>query len=207
MAVIDHLVYAVPDLDASVDWLELTTGVRPAIGGSHPNRGTRNALASFGESYLELIGPDPRQPEPEAGRPFGVTTDMEPTLVTYAVRPDRGETIESLAAAAAYSGSDPGDIITMSRTPPRGDKLTWRLTAPLLTHDGVIPFLIDWDDTTHPSDSAPPGLRLERLESSTADVDTVRSVLTALDLDLPVTPGDSGLTATITTPQGTLLLS
>jgi catechol 2,3-dioxygenase-like lactoylglutathione lyase family enzyme len=207
MAVIDHLVYAVPDLDASIDWFELTTGVRPAIGGSHPNRGTRNALASFGESYLEIIGPDPRQPEPESGRPFGVVLDMEPRLVTFAVRPGRGETIESLAAAAAYSGSDPGDIVSMNRTPPGGDTLRWRLTLPPLTHDGVIPFLIDWGDTTHPADTAPSGLRLERLEGATADIATVRSVLTALDIDVPITSGAGGLTATIATPQGTLVLS
>jgi catechol 2,3-dioxygenase-like lactoylglutathione lyase family enzyme len=207
MAVIDHLVYAVPDLDDSIEWFESTTGVRPAIGGAHPNMGTHNALVSFGDSYLEIVAPDFDQPEPQSPRPFGVSPDMAPDLVTFAVRPGRGETIESLVAAAKYCGGDPGAIVDMSRTPPDGDTLTWRLTYPMLRHDGVIPFLIDWGESPHPSASAPGGLRLERLDGATTDVESVQSVLGAIDLDLPVALGTGGLTALITTPHGPIVLT
>lgn len=206
MAVIDHLVYAVSDLDASSDWFELTTGVRPAIGGAHPGMGTHNALVSFGSSYLEIIAPDPEQPNPADGRPFGVTLDMEPQLVTYAVRPGAGETIESLVAAATYCGSDPGKILDMSRTPPGGATLAWRLTYPLMQHHGLIPFLIDWGTTDHPSRSAPGGLELQTLEGATPEADVVAKVLTAIDLDVRVASGVGGLTATIKTPNGLLTL-
>lgn len=206
MAVIDHLVYAVPDLGASIDWFELTTGVRPAIGGAHPGMGTHNALVSFGDSYLEIIAPDPDQPEPPDGRPFGVAVDMEPQLVTYAVRPGTGETIESLVAAAAYSGSDPGEILDMSRTAPGGTTLSWRLTFPLMQHHGLIPFLIDWGTTDHPSTTAPAGLELQTLQGATLDVDLVVKVLGAIDLGLPITTGDGGLSAAIGTPNGPLTL-
>jgi len=57
---VDHLVYAVPDLDAAVSDLERRLGVRAAPGGQHPGRGTSNALIAPGpDSYLALPAPDP----------------------------------------------------------------------------------------------------------------------------------------------------
>ena len=41
---IDHLVYAVPDLAAAVAEAEERFGVRPQAGGQHIGLGTRNAL-------------------------------------------------------------------------------------------------------------------------------------------------------------------
>ena len=41
---LDHLVYATPDLDASVEELAERFGADPVPGGAHPGWGTRNAL-------------------------------------------------------------------------------------------------------------------------------------------------------------------
>src|SRR5437870_7643443 len=83
---LDHLVYAVPDVDEASDWLSRTTGVRPVPGGRHLGLGSRNALASLGDgAYLELVGPDPDQDVDLAAHPFGLAGLTEPRLVTWAV--------------------------------------------------------------------------------------------------------------------------
>jgi Glyoxalase-like domain len=203
---LDHLVYAVPDLDAATRAFAAATGVAPAEGGRHVGRGTRNVLVGFGAtSYLEIIGPDPDNPaDPGAAVPFGLDTPGLPRLVTWAVHP---ADLAAAAAASAAAGADLGGIWPLSRRTPAGTLLWWRLAsthpAPL---DGVIPFLIDWGATPHPAAELP-RVALRGLRATHPDPDAVAAVLNALHVRLPVEPGPPGLTALLDTPRGPVVLS
>ena len=216
MAVIDHLVFAVPDLASAIDWFEEATGVRPAIGGSHDGLGTRNALVSFGECYLELIAPDPGQTDPPASglpRPFGLDDVLTPggegtALVGFAVRPADGETIDDLADRMADAGHDPGQVVEMSRLTPAGDRLAWRLTLP---SERTLPFIIDWGDTPKPHTTQPGGVELTDFAIVHPRPFDVLGIVAALGLDITVTATESneeraGLRATVTSDTGDLHL-
>src|SRR5690349_1247131 len=85
LARVDHLVYAVPDVDAAVAALAERLGVRASPGGAHPGRGTRNALLALGDrAYLEIVGPDASQPAPARPRWLGVDDARVPRLTAWA---------------------------------------------------------------------------------------------------------------------------
>ncbi|SMD23885.1 VOC family protein [Kibdelosporangium aridum] len=193
---LDHLVYAVPDLALAGD-----LGIDLSEGGRHIGRGTRNLLADLGDgAYLEVIGPDPDQPEPDQPRPFGIDTLTEPKLVAWAVRV---KDIEDVVERAKAQGYDPGPVVPMSRERPDGVLLQWQLT-PMLP--GLLPFLIDWGSTRHPSEDAAQGAQLELFQISDPNPDDVYKGLKALGLDYPVANGPTGLQATIRTPNGEVVL-
>jgi len=211
VAVIDHLVYVVPELDDAIDRFERELGVRPVIGGRHQGMGTWNALLALrsaaAASYLELIAADPDQPDPGGPRPFGIDDDAGPRLVTFAMRPSDGESLDDIIATVRRHGFEPGDATPMSRTTPDGDLLAWHLTMPTLASNGLVPFLIDWGDTPMPSATIPVAAGLESLTAGTAD-ERVAGLLAELQ-PAPLalaTATDRALSATLRSDTGSLRL-
>lgn len=205
--VLDHLVLAVPNLADGIDWFEEESGVRPVIGGAHEGRGTHNALVSLGDSYLELIAPDPDQPEPPQPRPFGVSDISAPTLVTFAVRPADGGTIDRIIHSAREKGWDPGEALAMSRMQPNGSRLEWKLTFPVAEFGGVVPFLIDWGDTQNPSETTPQGVLLNDLLVHHPNTAEAGAAYRAIGLAIPLLERPApAIRASLSTPKGSLLL-
>jgi hypothetical protein len=214
--VIDHLVYASTDLvTASADISELL-GVAPTPGGSHIGVGTQNALLSLGgATYLEIIGPDPAQPEPVGPRPFGIDALSAPALVAWCVRPSRP--LVAVVAAARAAGIDFGAVAAMSRRRPDGVLLEWDLTFPQL--DGpfgrALPFLIDWGASPHPTDTMSQGVASQVVRLVGLDIVHPQpdSLLKALDIiglgaGYEIRQGERvALSARLATPRGDVTLT
>lgn len=199
---IDHLVYATPDLEATVAALREDWGIIPTPGGRHTGRGTRNALLDLGDGvYLEIIGPDPDQGPPPQPRAFGIDGLAAARLVTWAAK---APGIDSRVERAKEAGYDPGVVFAMTRATPGGDVLRWKLTRrDDLPGDGLVPFLIDWGDTVHPSRTSARGCRLVSLTAEHPSPGAVQPILEALAVDLRVDEGPHArLIARIATPRG-----
>ena len=199
---VDHLVWATPDLEAGIRDIEKLTGVRASPGGKHPSWATHNALLSLGPGiYLELLAPDPSVPPPSRERPFGLDRLTAPHLVTWAAHE---ADLEGRLAALAGSGIDLGEILSGGRMRPDGVALAWRLTSPrAMLQDGVVPFLIDWGSSPHPSTTAAPGLTLVALEIEHPEPDKLRRHLERFGVDLPIRKSPQpALMATLDSPRG-----
>jgi hypothetical protein len=204
LAVVDHIVYATPDLELGIQKLEALLGVRAAPGGQHPGRGTRNALIALKTGrYLEIIGPDLEQPKPSAPRTFGIDDLKEPRLVAWAAK---AVNLERLASDAKSRGVALGDVASGSRRRPDGVLLSWRYTTPqaaLALAGGVVPFFIDWGTTPHPSETAAGGATLAALRAEHPEVERVAKLMQQLGVPLPVRSGPRpALLATVDCPRG-----
>jgi hypothetical protein len=202
LARIDHLVYSTADLAGSVVDLEKHLGVRAALGGQHPGRGTRNTLFALSDrSYLEVIGPDTTQAATAGPRWFQIDSLDAPRLVTWAVREAE---LSKLSAKAKASGIRLGPVLSGARQRSDGSYLRWRFTDPAtVVADGIVPFFIDWGNSPHPADSAPRGVVLEALRAEHPEPTVVMRALSALGIDLLVNSGPRpALTATLRTKRG-----
>lgn len=199
---VDHLVLAVPNLEEAIEKVENLTGVRPKIGGQHQGRGTWNALLGLGHaSYLELIAPDPKQTPPASGAWMGVDQITEPTLIHWAAQVNG---IHQVIQTAKQEQVQIGALSSGSRTRMNGQVISWMLTEPLKGADGgILPFLIDWENSDHPAESLPQQCRLINLEARHPEPDLIKRQLKVLDLDMPIELGiRPQLLANIQTPNG-----
>src|SRR5260370_40991909 len=120
-ALLDVIILGCNDLDRGIELVEESTGVRPAIGGIHPGRGTRNALLSLGERrYLEIMAPDPAQHEIVHYPQIRSMTD--PRLIGWAVHPPNIPLLPKQLRGNQTAFTGPADG---ARKRPDGRVLTW----------------------------------------------------------------------------------
>ena len=205
---IDHIVLAVQDVQAAVGEIAEATGVRAELGGRFEGRGVYNHLLALQDgAYIEIIGPDPRQPDHEGPLPFGLHLDGGRRVPHWCAK--AGAEIEQRVAAAREAGFDIGEVRPLGRVLADGARLDWRLSVggwpPLL--DGLVPFLIDWGDARHPSTTAVQGCILADFHGEHPDPAAVRTALKAVGADLRIEQADApALAATLEGPKGRITL-
>ena len=210
---IDHIIYAVQNLEDGINHFETLTGIRPKFGGQHAGKGSHNALADLGNGvYLEIIAPDPSQPEPPTARSFGLDKLTAPKLVTWAVNTTD---LEETSRQATGRGYDPGPVRDGGRKRPDGLDMKWRSSlrpeakrGETPPGDWLIPFVIEWGaETPHPSTSNPAGATLIKLEATHPEPTAIRQMLSALGIEIEVNAGDEiALIATLESPKGIVQL-
>lgn len=199
---VDHLVLAVPDLYEGIEKIQALTGVRPKIGGQHIGRGTWNALLALGHNvYLELIAPDPQQTPPEGGCWMGVDQIKEARLIHWAAKV---HPIDEIIQKAHNHQLPIGKLSAGSRTRMNGQVLSWMLTEPVAGEDGgLLPFLIDWEDSDHPAESLAQKCKLIHLEGKHPHPEQINQQLAVLDIRMEITLGNRPqILASIETPKG-----
>jgi len=202
---LDHIILGCNDLDLAMELVEQNTGVRPAIGGVHPGRGTRNALLSFGEGrYLEIIAPDPAQQKIVH---FPQIREMKvPRLIGWAVHPPDIAAIAKLLRdnKIAFQGPDDG-----SRKRPDGRVLNWKTINLADDRHGILPFFIEWSaDSVHPSKDAPKKCGLDYFTVMAVDPSELSKVFQQIGVEASVERSDRDrLRAHITGPKGELGLT
>ena len=203
----DHLVFAAPDLDEGVRHIETHLGVATSPGGRHAGHGTKNRLVGLGpKSYMEVVGVDLDQPEPNRERWFGLDTLNAPRLVTWCVAVSD---LNDLIVRAKLVGLDLGESKKGSRRREDGALLEWQMTDPWAERaGGIIPFFIDWGDTDHPGISLPCSSSFCGIRAEHPDPHRVKQWCMALELDIEVSRGDHArLIATLKTPKGLVEIS
>lgn len=212
---LDHLMVVVGDLDRGVQEFADLTGVTPVRGGRHTGAGTANYLVGVHPlpggvappPYLEILGPDPEADPATRGLRSDLIGDASgPVLRTWLVR---ARDIERDVLEAAEAGYPVGEVGSLSRLTPEGDRLEWRLSRRAeRAFGGAQPGLIDWGDAKHPSEGLEPQITIESIEVEAVDEEASRGFLRALGLDVPVRPGGiDTLVARLGTPRGPITIT
>lgn len=207
---LDHILLGCNDLDQGIAYVEQHTGVRPAMGGVHPGRGTRNALLSLGElHYLEVIAPDPAQAGMKISRESMVRelkSLTSPSIFEWAVHTSD---INSVAdrwnkAGISFDGPTPG-----SRKRPDGRVLNWQTLNLQDDQNGLLPFFIQWGaGSVHPSVDAPQGCRLKSFFLGGPDLSDLSAICHRIGIQVELEQAaEPHLRAQISGPRGILTLN
>lgn len=179
---LDHLILGIGDLEVGIREFGRRTGVRPVFGGTHPGRGTQNALVALEDgAYLEILAPvRPAGEEPEGWlADLAALDDFTPVGWAVGTR-DIDELRERLQAG----GVETTEIAPGSRVREDGSRLEWRTLGIVRPTNELMPFFIEWSDPElQPSRTSPGGCRLESLAFEHPDHEAVAEQFAAVGVD------------------------
>ncbi|MHA7900308.1 MAG: VOC family protein [Henriciella sp.] len=200
---IDHFVWATPNLEQGCAEIERLFGVTPERGGAHPGLGTRNALLSLGANiYLEIMAPTQDTP------PKGSVGDRlarldEPGLATWVLRSNDLNALAASATAETIDTTPLGPVPT-ERLTPQGERLVWELLFYTRhTFGGLVPFMIDWKGSPHPSFDAPIGGSRKRFAVCSTKSNRLNALYSDLGIETKADADETdSLQVHLETPRG-----
>lgn len=199
---LDHIVLGTSNLDAAVVEFEKMTGMKPVMVVSLKGVGTKSARIAFEDcSFLEIIGPDPKQKAMPLSTQLSKITPGKLVPLHYAVRDSE--------ARANKPWVDVGlscDRVTMLAV-DRNDSWKWDMSI-LGGHDkgGLVPYFVDWGDAHHASGRLPILGSLDRVLVQSSSGSPIHDLLSDID-GVDVREGDDLLEFVITSPKGKLTFS
>lgn len=203
MAELDHIVVVAKNLAEGVAYVEASLGVQMQAGGVHTGFGTHNKLLSLGpDAYLEVIAPNPDDPNPKSARMFDLDNySGPPRLKNWVIRS------KNVGVDAALAPPEIGKVQALSR-----GNLRWLMTKPdtgKLPFDGAYPAIIEWQSDMPAPQLTPSGCHLQRLEidhpADRALTDRLGLVLNDAQVSIAHGPAFV-MRAHIMTPTGLLVL-
>lgn len=201
----DHLVVGIRSLSEGIGQFKRLVGLEAAAGGTHPGRGTENALVSLGSAeYLEIIAPRAEARLSDADAKLRELDRL--TIVTWAVAVDNADDAREMLKGAGFATTVPQQG---SRLTPSGERLDWEVFR--LSDAKIVgaPFFIEWGDVaSHPSKTAPSGCVRERFQIQTPASGRLSAMLNALGLaDVTVANGAQAMEAAITSGSRRAILT
>lgn len=201
---IDHFVWATADLRLEMEHFLDIAGVKTEYGGSHPGKGTHNALVRVGHAcYLEIIAPDPLQHDIDR-RWMIPEYSVQPRLIKWA-----WTSIDMVGDCRRMDnlGCPVGPVSTGKRLRRDGRWLHWNLTDPDYSNSSLVPFLINWNQDPHPASSLPRQCQLRSVRLLHPRPRELRFIDLLSDFLVDIEQGEESLSLDIEVPRGVLQLS
>jgi Glyoxalase-like domain len=136
---LDHVLFAVTDLEAAGRELETRAGLASLEGGRHPGWGTANRIVPLGTSYLELVAVVDRSTAADSGFGrwvAGAASSTAARPLGWAVRTGRLDQVAGRLGLTVRSGA---------RATPTGEVLRWRSAGiEQAIAEPSLPFFIEW---------------------------------------------------------------
>ena len=137
---LDHVLFAVTDLEAAAREFEARYGMSSVDGGRHRDWGTANRIVPLGSSYLELVAVV--DAGVAAGSSFGSWVGVGATdsgrPIGWAVRTSGLDAVAGRLGLTVRSGS---------RLTPSGEELRWRSAGvDQAIAEPCLPFFIEWGE-------------------------------------------------------------
>jgi catechol 2,3-dioxygenase-like lactoylglutathione lyase family enzyme len=189
---LDHVAYAVPDLDEAAVRFREELGLDSTDGGRHEQWGTANRIVPLGDQYLELVAAMDERVAAETAFGGGVLERVARGGGWFTI----AAVAEDLDAVASRLGLEVG---SGSRIRPDGQTIRWRMAGlDDLRREPWMPFFLAWDviDELYPGRArAGHGVCATGIAwvEVGGDAERLRTWLGADELPIRLTDGEPGI--------------